>query len=58
MPAMSSMVTVTLKAAWTDSAGIGHPPGSSVRVPESLLDELVSTGVIVTDATENWVTCE
>lgn len=58
MPGISIMVTVTLKTAWTDSTGIGHPPGSSVRVPESLLDDLVSAGVIVTDATESWVTCE
>jgi hypothetical protein len=52
------MVTVTLKTPWTDSAGIGHPEGSTVRVPETVLDELVSTGVIVTDATETWVTCD
>lgn len=58
MPGMSSMVTVTLKTPWVDSAGIGHPEGAIVRVPETVLDELVSTGVIVTDATETWVTCD
>ena len=52
------MVTVTLKLGWTDSAGIGHPPGAVVRVPEAALDELVCTGVVVTDATETWVTCD
>lgn len=58
MPGMSSMVTVTLKTAWTDSAGVGHPAGSTVRVPEAQLDELVCTGVVATDASDNWVTCE
>ncbi|SHN42221.1 hypothetical protein SAMN05443668_108130 [Cryptosporangium aurantiacum] len=52
------MVTVTLKTAWTDSAGVGHPAGSTVRVPEAQLDELVCTGVVATDASDNWVTCE
>ncbi|MFG1925714.1 hypothetical protein [Cryptosporangium sp. NPDC048952] len=49
---------MTLKTAWTDSTGIGHPPGSAVRVPETVLDELVSTGVIVTEPVETWVTCD
>jgi hypothetical protein len=52
------MVTVVLKLPWIDSTGIGHPEGSTVRVPEAVLDELVSNGVIVTDASETWVTCD
>lgn len=58
MRGISIMVTVTLKAAWIDSAGIGHPVGSIVRIPEAQLDELVCTGVIVTDESESWVTCD
>jgi hypothetical protein len=58
MPGMTSMVTVVLKQPWTDSAGIGHPPGSTVRVPETALDDLVSAGLVVTHPTETWVTCE
>lgn len=58
MPGMSTMVTIVLKREWTDSAGIGHPSGASVRVPEAQLDELVATGVVVTDASESWVTCD
>jgi len=58
MPGMPSMVTVVLRLPWIDSTGIGHPAGSTVRVPESALDDLVSTGIIVTDATETWVTCD
>lgn len=58
MRRISVMVTVTLKSAWTDSAGVRHPPGAIVRVPETELDELVTAGVIATDATEGWVTCD
>jgi len=52
------MVTVTLKSDWIDNAGVGHPSGAIVRVPEAQLDELVTAGVVVTDATETWVTCD
>jgi hypothetical protein len=58
MPGMSIMVTVTLKSEWTDAAGIGHPSGAIVRIPEAQLDELVTAGVVATDASENWVTCD
>jgi hypothetical protein len=58
MPGLSTMVTVTLKSDWIDNAGVGHPSGAIVRVPEAQLDELVTAGVVVTDATETWVTCD
>lgn len=58
LPGISSMVTVTLRTAWTDSAGIGHPAGSIVRVAEAALDDLVCSGVVDTDSSENWVTCD
>ena len=58
MSGMTTMVTIVLKREWTDNAGIGHPSGAVVRVPETQLDELVTTGVVVTDASESWVTCD
>jgi hypothetical protein len=52
------MVTVTLNGSWTDADGVLHPAGTTVRVPEDLLDALVTEGLIRTDASTDWVRCE
>jgi hypothetical protein len=40
------MVTVTLAREWVDGAGIAHPEGDHVEIPESQLDDMVAEGYV------------